>query len=159
MFSPDVSVHASVATRNPRRRQRTGSDDSVATRHNPKRLRRSGLAFDTFEPPSKKTNGDINHFDEVPLANGHANNDRSERLASADTMTLAIRHRGFKKADREKRSSKIDGSTVLVGYIPFLVWQYIDFTLFRPRMTIISSLVYPQLLISCRTCIALVRID
>lgn len=118
MFSPDAAVPASVAARNPRRRQRTGSDDSVALRHNPKRIRRSGLSSETFQPPADtKRNGFIDQVEEEPTANGHAKGAGSQRHASADATSLAIRHRGVKRVDREKRTSKDDGSIELVnGY-------------------------------------------
>ena len=115
MFSPDTTVHASVATRNPRRRQRTSSEDSVALKHNPKRLRRSGLTKETFQPlPSKHVNGCVDHAEDAPAANGHAVNAPGQRYASVDPTNLAIRNRGPKKADREKRSSKNDGAIELV---------------------------------------------
>ena len=117
MFSPDAAVPPSLATRNPRRRQRTGSDDSVALRHNPKRIRRSGLTSDTFQPPpSTKPNGHIAHVAEETLTNGHAKEPANLRHASVDTTSLAIRHRGVKKADRERRTSKDDGSIELASY-------------------------------------------
>jgi len=101
---------ASVAARNPRRRQRTGSDDSVALRHN-----RSGLTSDTFQPlDTRKQNGYIELVQEEPIANGHAKESGKQRHASVAAPSLAIRHRGVKKADREKRANKDDGTTELV---------------------------------------------
>lgn len=115
MFSPNAAIPASVATRNPRRRQRTASDDSVALRHNPKRIRRSGLTSETFQSPdTTKQNGYIDPVEEEPLTNGHAKEPRKQRHASVDATSLAIRHRGVKKADREKRTSKDNGSIELV---------------------------------------------
>ncbi len=115
MFSPDAAVPPSVAARNPRRRQRTGSDDSVAVRHNPKRIRRSGLTSETFQPPvATKQNGYIELVEEEPIANGHAKEPGGRRHVSVDATSLAIRHRGVKKADREKRTSKDGGSIELV---------------------------------------------
>lgn len=117
MFSPDVAVPASVAARNPRRRQRTGSDDSVALRHNPKRIRRSGLTSETFQSPdTTKVNGYIAHVAEEAFTNGHAKEPANLRYASVDTTSLAIRHRGVKKAERERRTSKNDGSIELASY-------------------------------------------
>ena len=110
MFSPDAAVPASVAARNPRRRQRTGSDDSTALRQNPKRIRRSGLTSETFQPPiNTKVNGHIAHVTEEGFTNGHAKEPSSLRHASVDAPSLAIRHRGVKKAERERRTSKNDG--------------------------------------------------
>jgi len=120
MFSPDATVHPSVGTRNPRRRQRTSSEDSVAIKHNPKRLRRSGLTQETFQPPpSKQVNGYVDHVEDPPAANGHATHPTGQRHASVDTTSLAIRNRGIKKADREKRSIKTDGSIELVYLFEF----------------------------------------
>lgn len=117
MFSPDAAVPASVAARNPRRRQRTGSDDSVALRHNPKRLRRSGLTSETFQPSdSTKVNGHVAHVAEEAFTNGHAKEPTNVRHASVDTTSLAIRHRGVKKAERERRTSKNDGSIELASH-------------------------------------------
>ena len=116
MFSPDAVGPASVTGRNPRRRQRTGSDDSVALRHNAKRVRRSGLSSETFQPPAvTKLNGHFPHVAEETLTNGHAKEPTNLRHASVDTANLAIRHRGVKKADRERRTSKNDGSIELAS--------------------------------------------
>lgn len=115
MFSPEVAVPTSVASRNLKRRQRNGSEDSVALRHNPKRLRRSGLTADTFEPPPSKTNGHVEHPHNVPYANGHSVDGSSQRDAASDTASLAIRNRGPRKTERERRGSKSEG-TVLVGH-------------------------------------------
>ena len=117
MFSPDATIQASAAIRNPRRRQRTSSDDSVAVRHNPKRLRRSGLTQETFQPPpNKQVNGYVDHIDETPTTNGHAVSAPGQRHASVDTTSLAIRHRGVKKAEREKRNSQTDETIELVRF-------------------------------------------
>lgn len=124
MFSPDAAVPASVAARNPRRRQRTGSDDSVALRHNPKRIRRSGLTSETFQPQdTTKVNGHIAHVEEEVVTNGHAKEPANLRHASVDTTSLAIRHRGVKKADRERRTSKTDGSIELTKNENYIVTQ------------------------------------
>ena len=116
MFSPDAAVPASVAARNPRRRQRTGSDDSAALRHNAKRIRRSGLTSETFQPqPVQKVNGHFAHVTEETFTNGHAKEPANLRHASVDNTSLAIRHRGVKKADRERRTVKNDGSIELAS--------------------------------------------
>ena len=116
MFSPDAAVPASVAARNPRRRQRTGSDDSAALRHNAKRIRRSGLTSESFQPPAtKKVNGHFAHVAEETPTNGHAKEPANLRHATVDTTSLAIRHRGVKKADRERRTVKNDGSIELAS--------------------------------------------
>lgn len=116
MFSIDANPIASVPARNPRRRQRTGSDDSLVHRHSPKRLRRSGLTSETFVPPPGNTiNGYTNHVDGVPTANGHGTDPKGRRDASVDTASLAIRDRGTKKIEREKRGGRSEGSIELVS--------------------------------------------
>ena len=115
MFSPEASVHASIAARNPRRRQRTGSDDSVAQR-NPKKLKRSGLTQETFiaPPQPKKENGYAHHGDGHLLPNGHAGN-HQPGMGMGPT-DLSIRKKG-PKVDRAARGNKADGSIVLVCWI------------------------------------------
>ena len=122
MFSSEINALSGISTRNPRRRQRTGSDDSIALRHNPKRLRRSVLSAETFKPlPTKTVNGHINHVDKALVSNGHAIESRSQRDISVDTASLAIRHKGVKKADRERKISKTDGSTELVCHMIYII--------------------------------------
>ena len=79
MFSPDTIPSTQHASRNPRRRQRSG--DSVFPQ-NVKRQRRSKLSSDTFLPPEQKLNG---------YANGHANGS-AHGDAGVDISRLAIRH-------------------------------------------------------------------
>lgn len=143
MFSPDVTVHAGTATRNPRRRQRTGSEDSVALRQNPKRLRRSRLSSETFQPPAiKQVNGYTDHGDGSSVANGCPQHVTSIQHASVDTASLAIRHRGPKQLDKERKGSRANGSIELVSYtrFPRCVTREANFTYLRPKMKIISSL-------------------
>ena len=115
MFSPETSVQASIARRNPRRRPRTSSsDDSTTLRHQPKRLRRSGLAPDTFEPlGSTRINGNLDHAAPASVLNGHAINPRAQRQASVESTSLTIRNRGLKKGEREKRSHQAEGDVIL----------------------------------------------
>lgn len=115
MFSPEASVHASIAARNPRRRQRTGSDDSV-TQRNPKKLRRTGLTQETFiaPPQPKKENGHAPHGDGHLLTNGHVPTGGHQPDVSAGITNLSIRKKG-PKVDRASRGNKADGSIVLVG--------------------------------------------
>lgn len=116
MFSIDANPIASGSARNPRRRQRTGSVDSSVQRHSPKRLRRSGLSSETFVPPSQKDiNGYPNHLGGVPAANGHATNPKGRRDVSVDTASLAIRDRGSKKTERDKRGGRSEGGIELVS--------------------------------------------
>lgn len=113
MFSSQVNP---LSIRNPRRRQRTGSDDSVALRQNHKRPRRAGLSTDTFRPPSSKdVNGHTQHPEAPPQANGHTHDTRSQRDVGLDTATLAIRRRGSKRGERDKRANRNDGSIELVS--------------------------------------------
>ncbi len=116
MFSSQVNL---PSTRNPKRRQRTGSDDSVALRHNPKRLRRAGLSSETFKAPSNKDANDSSGFI-PPVENGlqvnsHPRDARSQRDVGVDTTSLTIRARGPKRGDKEKSLNKIDGAIVLVS--------------------------------------------
>ncbi|KAK4696268.1 hypothetical protein P7C71_g1625, partial [Lecanoromycetidae sp. Uapishka_2] len=124
MFSPDAAVPSSMGARNPRRRQRTSSEDSVAIGHNPKRVRRSVLNPDTFkDPATSKLNGHIHHDEEAPYTNGHAKEPESHRHENVDTTSLAIRHKGVKKAEREKRSNKNDGTIELTKNENYVVNQ------------------------------------
>ena len=117
MFSPDTTISSGVSARNPRRRQRTGSDDSVALRHNPKRIRRSVLSSEVFQPPEViRQNGHVEDYVEEPAANGHITGPVHPQHASVDASSLAIRHRGVKRAERERRTSKSDGSIELASY-------------------------------------------
>ncbi|SLM40616.1 WD40/YVTN repeat-like-containing domain [Lasallia pustulata] len=122
MFSPEASVHASVAARNPRRRQRTGSDDSVAQR-NPKKLKRTGLTQETFvaPPKSKKENGYAHHGENHHLPNGHAPTGNHQPDVTVGTTNLSIRKKG--KVDRAGRGNKADGSIVLTKNDNYVVTQ------------------------------------
>ena len=107
MFSPDGPVGGSIAPRNPRRRQRTSSDDHIALRQTTKRRKRSLLAPDSFEPPTNhRRDTNTPQVNGNGMANGHAPGDRRPRDVSVDNTSLAIRNRGSKKADREKRVAK-----------------------------------------------------
>ena len=140
MFSPEINALTGVSTRNPRRRHRTGSDDSIAIRPNPKRLRRSVLSAETFKPPSKTVNGHVNHIDPPPISNGHAVETRSQRDISVDTASLAIRQKGTKKIDRERRTNKFDGSIELVSSTIYahLFMMDTDSWLYRLKMKTMS---------------------
>lgn len=116
MFSPDASVQGSVSVRNPRRRQRTTSEDSVAIRENPKRRKRSLLAPDTFEVPTyRQVNGHLHHGNGDAACNRLVATAPSHRDASVDTASLAIRNRGTQRLEKDKRSSKVDEGVVLVS--------------------------------------------
>lgn len=116
MFSPEAAGPASVAARNPKRRQRTASEDSVAVRPQPKRIRRSNLTHETFLPPDEtRLNGHTNRAIEPPHTNGHALEPGSQGHGGADKANLALRHKTSKKSERERRSAKNDGAIELVG--------------------------------------------
>ncbi|KAL8711303.1 MAG: hypothetical protein Q9220_004200 [cf. Caloplaca sp. 1 TL-2023] len=107
MFSSTAVAPVSTALRNPRRRQRTGSAESVATRQQPKRLKRSGITSGTFDPPTNTlTNGYHHGHEALPEPNGFLEN-------GADYASLAIRPRGSKRPDRERRANRNDGNVEL----------------------------------------------
>ncbi|KAL8853210.1 MAG: hypothetical protein Q9221_001944 [Calogaya cf. arnoldii] len=112
MFS-NPTVPASTALRNPRRRQRTGSDDSVAVRQLPKRLKRSALTTETFQPLHQSPNGHLLKNEASPAFNGHLRDQGSESSAGGENTSLAIRNRNSRKPEREKRSNRGDGSIEL----------------------------------------------
>lgn len=116
MFSPDAAIHVGSSGRNPRRRQRTGSDDSIVLRENPKRRKRSKLALDTFEEPeAPKQNG---HIRKSKAHTGPANNGvehRAEYDTGVDATSLTIRNKGKKRTDRDSKHSE-DG-IVLVNTV------------------------------------------
>ncbi|KAL8952745.1 MAG: hypothetical protein Q9222_001356 [Ikaeria aurantiellina] len=108
MFTSTAVAPASTALRNPRRRQRTGSEESVALRQQSKRLKRSGLTSETFEPPTNTlTNGYHQSHEASPEPNGFFLQN------GADHTSLAIRHRGSKRSDRDRRANRHDGSVEL----------------------------------------------
>jgi hypothetical protein len=102
MFSPDASVQNTLSLRNPRRRNRTTSQDSLATQQSLKRRKRSSLAPDTFDAPvPAAANG------HAPHANGflkdHTPDRQSIRDASVETTSLVVRGRGNKRSDKRTR--------------------------------------------------------
>ncbi|KAI4254129.1 MAG: hypothetical protein L6R42_007317 [Xanthoria sp. 1 TBL-2021] len=111
MFS-NSTVPASTALRNPRRRQRTGSDDSVAVRQLPKRLKRSGLTTETFQPLHQSLNGHLHNHESSPAANGYLR-PGSHSPAGGENTSLAIRNRNSRKPERDRRSNRGDGSIEL----------------------------------------------
>ena len=125
MFSPNAPAGGSIATRNPRRRQRTISDDSVALRQSSKRRKRSFIAPDTFIPPNhQKPNGHLPVINGGPVSNGHALEPRKQRDVSVDTTSLAIRNRGGKRAERDKRGGKQEEGVVQVGTLRVQSWLH-----------------------------------
>ncbi|MCJ1389263.1 hypothetical protein MMC18_002119 [Xylographa bjoerkii] len=124
MFSLDAQASGGTATRNPRRRQRTISDDSVALRQSSKRRKRSFLAPDTFIPPTQqRLNGHLPAIHGDPVSNGHPPEARKHRDVSVDTTSLAIRNRGNKRIEREKRGSKQDEGVVQTKNDNYVVTQ------------------------------------
>ena len=118
MFSPEAAAIDSVAARNPKRRQRTASEDSVAVRPNPKRIRRSNLTHETFLPPdSTKQNGHASHDAEPPHTNGHVEEPRSQRQGSIENASLAVRRKSSGKVARDRKPARTDGAIELVGCI------------------------------------------
>ncbi|KAL8738993.1 MAG: hypothetical protein Q9181_000275 [Wetmoreana brouardii] len=114
MFSNKTRVRTSTALRNPRRRQRTASGDSDPVEKVTKRLKRSGLTAETFKPISTDAaNGHLHGDDAQPTANGHVRYPGHPNDAEADQTNSAIRRRGSRKPDRERRGYKGDGSVEL----------------------------------------------
>lgn len=70
-------------------------------------------------PPSgENINGYTNHVDDVPAANGYAIDPQGHHDLSLDTANLAIRERGLKKTERDKRGGRSEGSIELVSLYP-----------------------------------------
>lgn len=141
MFSLNAPTGSSTATRNPKRRQRTISDDSVALRPCTKRQKRSLLAPDTFAPLSnKQSNGHALHHNGQAVSNVHLSATRKQRDVSVDTTSLAIRNRTSKRVGGEKRSTRLEDGVVQVAFLASRckldVW--FDLSFFRPEMTTIS---------------------
>lgn len=110
MFSPEASGPASVAARNPRRRQRNASEDSVAFRPNVKRIRRSGLTQETFvAPDTTKLNGHAHDVEEAPRSNGHTPQLTTQGSEDADPANMALRPKGSKRQERERKPTRNDG--------------------------------------------------
>ncbi|KAI4212506.1 MAG: hypothetical protein LQ351_004758 [Letrouitia transgressa] len=110
MFSPDAGVPASTSLRNPRRRQRTDSAESLVARQNPKRQRRSGLTSETFKPPH------------VEPSNGYANGHwRSERSTPPNNSGLAIRNRRLSRSDHDRREFRSNSNVVLTKNEDYVV--------------------------------------
>ncbi|MCJ1283864.1 hypothetical protein MMC26_003195 [Xylographa opegraphella] len=124
MFSLDAPGGGTTATRNPRRRQRTSSDDSIALRQSPKRHKRSFLAADTFVPSNLlKPNGHLSVVHGGPISDGHPPKARKHRDVSVDTTSLVIRNRGSKRVERERRGSKQDECVVQTKNDNYIVMQ------------------------------------
>ncbi|KAL8908618.1 MAG: hypothetical protein Q9207_000706 [Kuettlingeria erythrocarpa] len=114
MFSTSSGAPSNTALRNPRRRQRTGSDDSVAIRQLPKRLKRSALTSETFQSiQHSSADGEPRHRQVKPSLNGFEQAAGKRSPEDRDSASLTIRSRGAMRAEREKRAPKSDGSVEL----------------------------------------------
>ncbi|KAL1983543.1 hypothetical protein VTN96DRAFT_10203 [Rasamsonia emersonii] len=130
MFAPDVTAHTTSSLRNPRRRQRTSSDDSVKF---PKAKRqRSALRQDTFDPPDVATLGDGEHVSESSQQS--ASVEESGITSSEDVFQRQLTLRGPKKT--EKSGDNVDGTVILsrndyyiVSQLPSLPDQFLGTTL------------------------------
>ena len=152
MFSPPVNVPADTTSRNSKRRQRNGSEDSVALRHNPKRLRRSGLTKETFQPlDAPKANGHIESAQDKSTTDGYTKVS-SQKDAAVDTTSLTIRDRGIARSDREGRNNRIHEGRDLVGAFKegVLKIRMLMEWLPRPRTVITSPHSYLQPRINCK---------
>ena len=114
MFSPEATGPAN-SIRNPRRRVRTTSEESTSTRKTPKRQKRSTLAPNTFEAPKprKASSG---------KAKGKASKEQdpkpdNQQDNAIEATRLALRGRGNKRGDRERRPSKDTDGSILVRSI------------------------------------------
>ncbi|KAI9811481.1 MAG: hypothetical protein M1827_005464 [Pycnora praestabilis] len=105
MFSPDASLHGSMVptSRNPRRRQRTGSSENGDLQPK-KKQKRSALSQETFLPP-QSSNGRV----DGKTMNGHVHGGSTGRDVSSETRDLPVR--GPKK--HGERAVKGDRGTVL----------------------------------------------
>ncbi|MCJ1355102.1 MAG: hypothetical protein MMC33_005093 [Icmadophila ericetorum] len=107
MFSPDATILVGSSGRNPRRRQRTASDDSIVLRENPKRRKRSKLAPDTFEEPeATKQNGHARKSKAHAGSTSNGVDHRAQHDAGADTASLVIRNKGKKRTDRDSKNTE-----------------------------------------------------
>ncbi|KAL1965172.1 hypothetical protein VTN77DRAFT_6085 [Rasamsonia byssochlamydoides] len=148
MFATDVvTVHSTSSLRNPRRRQRTSSDDSVKP---PKAKRqRSALGQDTFDPPvvaevedGEQVSQPVQQSAAVPESGIAPNGDVFQRH-------LALR--GPKKA--EKPGDTVDGTVVLsrndyyiVSQLPALPDQFLGPSLGPFRTTFATDQGYALVL-------------
>lgn len=109
MFAPDVIAHSTSSLRNPRRRQRTSSDDSVKL---PKAKRqRSVLRQDTFDPPDIAALRDGERVSQPSQQS--ASVEESSITSNEDVFQRQLTIRGPKKT--EKSGDSVDGTVILVG--------------------------------------------
>jgi nuclear pore complex protein Nup133 len=116
MFSTESAHATSLSLRNPRRRQRTNSDESVKP---PKAKRqRSGLRHDTFDAPSSVRVDRVNQATEEVVPPNHG--ESSGVNGSVATKELVVR--GGRK---EPGGDRADGTLVLVRCLDFEVMNYL----------------------------------
>lgn len=133
MFSPEASIQGSTVLRNPRRRQRTILDESLAALPSTKRRKRSSLAPDSFEGPLTRQTND-HHGSVDGNANGLVTSTRKASVAGLDITSLTITGQSSKKGKKEKR-----GDQVLLVHKLCLLSIPCSFSC-RPRLTTTPSL-------------------
>jgi nuclear pore complex protein Nup133 len=111
MFVPDTTAHSTASLRNPRRRQRTNSDDSVKL---PKAKRqRSALRVNRFDPSAIAA---LEHSEPVSQQVPQTASVLETGVTSnSDLFQGHLTLRGPKKA--EKPGDNVDGTVVLVGLL------------------------------------------
>ncbi|MCJ1311711.1 hypothetical protein MMC25_005384 [Agyrium rufum] len=115
MFSADATIHKSLVTTIPRRRPRNSSEDSVATKGDPKRRKRSLLTNDTFEPLANglSANNTIAPSNGKVIGGLQHGKIRSSRERSSEPMALALRNKTRKSSARDRRLPTRSGEVVL----------------------------------------------
>ncbi|KAK2753952.1 hypothetical protein FQN54_007311 [Arachnomyces sp. PD_36] len=110
MFSTESAHATSLSLRNPRRRQRTNSDESVKP---PKAKRqRSGLRHDTFDAPGAQVDDRANQAEEVLSSHGES----AGVNGGTATKELALR-----VGRKEPSSDRADGTLILSSNDHFTV--------------------------------------
>ncbi|KAL8665500.1 MAG: hypothetical protein Q9202_002205 [Teloschistes flavicans] len=115
MFSTNSIAPIITAQRNPRRRQRTDSDESVTVQQLSKKLKRSGITAESFQPPSARpANGYLHGNSSSSTQNGIVNYTEKQRETAEYPASLTSRSKdASRKADRSSRGSRGDGSVEL----------------------------------------------
>ncbi|KAL9578857.1 MAG: hypothetical protein Q9212_005452 [Teloschistes hypoglaucus] len=115
MFSTNPIAPVITSQRNPRRRQRTDSDESVTVQQLSKKLKRSGITAESFQPPSARSaNGHLRGNSSTPTQNGNGNHTEKQRETAEYPSNLNSRSKeAGRKTDRTSRGSKGDGSIEL----------------------------------------------
>ncbi|KAI4107711.1 MAG: hypothetical protein L6R37_001396 [Teloschistes peruensis] len=115
MFSTNPIAPVITSQRNPRRRQRTDSDESVTVQQLSKRFKRSGITAESFQPPSARSaNGHLRGNNSTPAQNGIGNHTEKQRESAEYPTSLTSRSKeANRKKDWTSRGSKGDGSVEL----------------------------------------------